>query len=256
MRIDPEKCSGCLQCIPVCTVRAIRKAGGLCRVDEAACVECYVCLRSGICPEGAIEEIPLEWPRIVRHLLSSVRAVQKGTGMLDGRGTAEMKTNDVTGRYRFGEVGFTVDVGRPGVGAVFEDIEKIAMAVAETGVRFEPANPITRFMEGSVSGRFVPDIRRERVLSCILEFKIEEDRFLQVIKALKNVAPRVNTVFSVGCISRCAEDGTAPVKPLLDKAGIPYRPNGKVNLGLASRSDAHRPRKQFILIKKGDVPPK
>jgi hypothetical protein len=160
--------------------------------------------------------------------------------MLDGRGTAEMKTNDVTGRYRFGEVGFTVDVGRPGVGAAFEDIEKIAMAVAKTGVRFEPANPVTRLMDDPASGRFMSDIRGERVLSCILEFKIEEARFLQVIEALKNIAARVNTVFSVGCISRCAGDGTVPVKPLLDKAGIPYRPNGKVNIGLASRGDAHR----------------
>jgi len=126
-------------------------------------------------------------------------------------------------------------VGRPGVGADFEDIEKIAMAVAKTGVRFEPENPTTRLMDDPAAGRFKSDIRGERVLSCILEFKIEEAEFLRVIEALKNIAPHVNTVFSVGCISRCAEDGTAPVKHLLDKAGIRYLPNGKINIGLASR---------------------
>jgi hypothetical protein len=211
-------------------------SGDVCRIDEAACVECYVCLRSAVCAAGAIRETPLEWPRIIRHQFSAVRAVQKGTGKLDGRGTAEMKTNDVTGRYGPGEAGFTVDVGRPGLGAGFVDIEKIAMAVAKTGARFEPANPATKLMADPSSGRFRADVRHERVLSCILEFKIGEDRCLHVIDALKKIAPAVNTVFSVGCISRCREDGTAPVRSILDEAGIRYRPNGKVNIGLASRS--------------------
>jgi hypothetical protein len=43
----------------------------------------------------------------------SVRAVQNGTGIIQGSGTAEIKTNDVKGNYRLGEVGFTVDVGWP-----------------------------------------------------------------------------------------------------------------------------------------------
>ena len=70
------------------------------------------------------------------------------------------------------------------------------------------------------------------ILSCILEFKTEENKLLSVINALRDIAKSVNTVFSVGCISRCKLDGTAPVKAMLDEAGIFYRPNGKINIGL------------------------
>lgn len=231
MRIDPEKCVGCMKCIPFCCVEAILEAGKKCVVDEDKCVECYVCLRSGICPVDAFEEVPLEWPRILRHTFSSPSAEHKDTH-ISGRGTSEMKTNDVTGRYRHGKVGFTVDVGRPGVGTSFEDVERIAMAVAKVGVNFEPLNPTTTLMTDTNSGRFRDDAKMERVLSCILEFKTEEEKLLSIINALRDVAKSVDTVFSVGCISRCRPDGTVPVKAMLDEAGIFYRPNGKINVGL------------------------
>lgn len=231
MRINPEKCVGCVECIPFCSVEAILEAGETCVIDEDKCVECYVCLRSEICPVDAFEEVPLEWPRILRHTFSSPVAVHEDTHV-DGRGTAEMKTNDVTGRYRHGEVGFTVDVGRPGVGTTFEDVERISMAVAKVGVKFEPLCPTTTLMVDSNTGKFRDDIKTERVLSCILEFKTEEDKLLSVINALRDIAKSVSTVFSVGCISRCRPDGTAPVKAVLDRAGIFYRPNGKINIGL------------------------
>lgn len=207
------------------------RAGNKCAVDEDRCVECRVCLTSGICPEGAFEETPLGWPRILRRAFSSVGAVHSTTGIV-GRGTAEIKDNDVSGRYGLGEVGFTVDVGRPGVGATFNDVEKISMAVARVGVEFERTNPTTKLMTDRDKGRFRDDIKRERVLSCILEFKTGEDRLLPVVCALSDVAGSVDTVFSVGCISRCSPDGTVPVEAVLRAAGIFYRPNGKVNVGL------------------------
>ena len=231
MRINEEECNGCGKCIPFCSVDAILKSDKKCWVDQEKCVECYVCLNSGICPIDAIEQVQLTWPRIIRHTFSSVIAAHKITGW-DGRGTVEMKTNDVTGRYRLGEVGFTVDVGRPGVGTSFEDVEKIAMAVAKLGVAFEPVNPITKLMTDTLTGSFRDDVKKERILSCILEFKTKESQMLPVIEALKEVAKSLNTVFCVGCISRCRPDGTIPIKPILDDAGIYNRPNGKINLGL------------------------
>jgi len=151
---------------------------------------------------------------------------------MEGRGTEEMKTNDVSGRFGPGEVGFTVDVGRPGVGTTFEDVERISMAVAVIGVRFEPMNPVTRLMADLRTGRFKDHIRKERVLSCILEFKADEAGLLEIVHALETVAGEVDTVFSVGCISRCRPDGTAPAKEILERAGVFHEPNGKVNVGL------------------------
>jgi hypothetical protein len=231
LRINLEKCIGCMECIPYCPAGAIIAKGNKCIVDEGRCFECYVCLTSGICPVDAFDKIVLKWPRILRHIFSSVAMVHKGTG-IDGRGTAEMKTNDVTGRYRHGEVGFTVDVGRPGVGATFEDVEKISMAVARVGVAFEQMNPVTKLMRDKATGRLREDIKMECVLSCILEFKTEDTKAISVVNALKDVSKSVNTVFSVGCICRCRPDGTIPIKNMLDEAGIFYRPNGKTNIGL------------------------
>jgi ferredoxin len=233
MKINEEKCIGCDLCIPYCCGGAISQTedGEKCVVDEDKCVECYVCKWSECCPKDAFEETPLEWPRSLRHTFSAVKAAFSDTRM-DGRGTKEMKTNDITGRFRQGEVGFTVDVGRPGITTSFADVEKIAMAVAEAGVTFVEDNPTTRLMEDGKSGKFRADVKGERVLSCILEFKIEEEHLMKVIEALRAVAEEVDTVFSVGCISRCRKDGSIPVKALLDKAGVFYRPNGKVNAGM------------------------
>ena len=231
MRINLEKCVGCKECMPYCPVGAISAENKKCVVDEERCVECYACLIAEICSVGALEKVQLEWPRILRHVFSSVTAVHKMTG-IDGRGTAEMKTNDVTGRYGYGEVGFTVDVGRPGVSTTFEDVEKISVAVAKKGIEFIQDSPVTKLMTDKTTGKLRDDIKRERILSCILEFKTEDAKTLSIIDALMDVSKLVNTVFSVGCICRCRPDGTIPVKGILDKAGIFYRPNGKTNIGL------------------------
>jgi len=143
-----------------------------------------------------------------------------------------MKTNDVTNRYNLGEVGFTVDVGRPGIGTTIEEAEKIAKAVARVGVKFEPSNPLTMLMIDKETGKFRDDVKKERVLSCIIEFKTKDDKLLLVVDALRDCAKHTNTVFSVGCISRVKPDGIIPIKATLDKAGVFYRPNGKVNIGL------------------------
>jgi len=231
MRINLEKCIGCMDCVPYCPGGVIIATGNKFMVDEDRCFECYVCLRAEICPVDALEKVPLKWPRILRHLFSSMTMIHKGTG-IDGRGTAEMKTNDITGRYRHGEVGFTVDVGRPGVGTTFQDVEKISMAVAKVGVEFEQMNPVTELMSDKSAGRIRDDIKTERILSCVLEFKTKDAKTVSVINALKDISKLVNTVFSVGCICRCKPDGTIPVKSILDQAGIFYRPNGKINIGL------------------------
>lgn len=235
MRINAKKCVGCRLCLPYCPVGAIRVIGNKCVVDEDECVECYVCYRSKVCPKEAFQKMTLKWPRTIRHQFSSAPATHESTGMA-GRGTEEMKTNDVTGRYGFGEIGFTVDVGRPGIGTSLEDVEKILKAIAPVGVEFEPKNPVTMLMVEEKRGVLANEVKKERVLSCIIEFKTSESKLPYVVKALEDVAKRINTVFTVGCISRVKPDGKIPIKDLLDKSGIFYRPNGKTNLGLASRN--------------------
>jgi NAD-dependent dihydropyrimidine dehydrogenase PreA subunit len=231
MRIDSEKCTGCGLCIPYCTVNAISIKNGKAWINESECVECYACLRAAVCPTNAINATPLQWPRSVRHKFSAVKRIHEET-RIPGRGTEEMKTNDVTGRFKHGEVGFSIDVGRPGVGTTFEDVEKIAMALARLGVEFEPLNPVTFLMEDKNKGRIRDDVKKEKALSAIIEFKTKLDKFNDVIKTLREVSKQVNTVFSVGAVCKVGMDGEIPLEEVMITNKILHKPNGKTNIGL------------------------
>jgi ferredoxin len=239
VKFDFNKCVLCGSCVDVCPVDAIksvsRKENGRniieTTIDQDECVECYVCYRSGICSKEALEIVPLRWPRSIRHEFSDPNVIKGATGV-GGRGTEEMKTNDITGRYGFGEVGFTIDVGRPNGGTSLVDVEKVAKAVARVGAKFEPSNPVTLLMTDKERGLLPEEVRNERVLSCVIEFKIPEEELHQMIRALENVANEIETVFSVGCISRVKLNGQIPVKTLLDETATFYRLNGKTNVGL------------------------
>jgi hypothetical protein len=143
-----------------------------------------------------------------------------------------MKTNDVTGRFRSGDVGFMIDVGRPGVGTTFADVERIALAIAKIGVEFEPLNPVTFLMVDESTGKLRDDVRNERAHSAIIEFKTNLSKVSAVMEALEAVSKEVNTVFSVGAACTVENDGSVPLISTLRRMNLAYRPNGKVNVGL------------------------
>ena len=118
MKIDSLKCQKCAKCIPFCPVGAISVKGKNVIIEVDECVECGVCARSGICQDGAFVREELVWPRILRAEFSDPTIPHKKTDIA-GRGTAEMKTNDVSGRIKRGEVGVAVELGRPGGGNPF-----------------------------------------------------------------------------------------------------------------------------------------
>jgi len=232
MQIDPGKCTGCIACVPYCPVHAISIVAGIkAYIALEKCTECYACLRASVCPTDAIEETPMTWPRSLRLVFGRVQSEHKET-RVPGRGTEEMKTNDVTGRFGDGQVGFSVDIGRPGVGTDFTDVETIAMEIAKVGVEFEPMNPVTYLMIDKKTGTFQEEIKKERVHSCIIEFTTNVEKLPETIEALRRAAAKVNTVFSVGCCCRVGKDGKIAAKEYLDRHQVFYRPNGKTNIGL------------------------
>jgi len=201
-------------------------------VNEDECVECYTCIRAGACMLGAIRQTELIWPRTLRHVFSSVTTVHMET-RVSGRGTEEMKTNDVTNRFGDGEVGFSVDMGRPGLGVRFKDVEKVAKAVAKWGVEFEPMNPVTMLMTNRNSGEFRDEVKGEKVHSCVLEFAAKKlSDTPKILRALVEAAKDIDAVFSLGICSRLTNEGESPVLPLLREAGMSLKPNGKLNIGL------------------------
>jgi len=241
MRVDEEKCPGCLECIAYCPVGAIkeREKRGTVYIDEEECVECGCCLRVGVCEWEAIWQPELQWPRIIRALFSDPCVVHPSTSIA-GRGTEETKTNDVTGRYPRGYIGIAAELGRPGIGTRMEDVEKVAQAIFPLGVEFEKDNPAYNLFQDLTQGKLRDDIRGERVLSVILEFKTTVAKAPRVLKALDRVAREVDTVISVDIASLLEPDGSLPAERVAGEAGFKLRPNGKSNLGLG------RPRAEIL----------
>lgn len=232
MKVDRERCIGCRQCFVQCPVRAIFLREGKADIQQDRCVECHICAYSGVCPKNAlvIEELP--YPRSIRSAFSDVRKPHKSTGVL-GRGTEEMKTNDVTARLKLGHLGISVELGRPGVSASFRDVQVISMKLAPLGVHFEPENPITSLMEDIHTGALKKEILNERALSALVEIDIPAERLMDVIHALKEAEPEVDTVFSVSIASPVDPDtGKIPFAETLRENHIFFRPNGKTNVGL------------------------
>lgn len=231
MKILEESCRGCGICGEICPVQAISIVDKIAVINKERCVECGVCLRTANCPQNAIAEEILEWPRTVRSIMSDPLAEFPGTGVT-GRGTEEMKTNDVTERFNLGEVGFALDVGRPNRGTDFIEIEKIAKALIEIGVRFEKDNPITFYMEDPEKGTFKPEIRNEFIMSGIIEFKVPQGMMIKVLETITGIEKKIDTVFTLGVITRLDDDGSIPILQELEQNGFFVRPNGKTNIGL------------------------
>ena len=200
-------------------------------IEEDECVECNVCLRSACCPTDALYQPDLNWPRIVRKNFSDPLKIHPET-RVPGRGTEEMKTNEVTGRYRRGWYGLAFELGRPGVGARFYDVEKVAKALAGLKVIFEENNPATKLMVDRERGLINPDVLKEKVLSAIVEFMVPEDKLSQVFEVLDQVSREIDTVFSGDIITRVGANGSVPYLSVIRQMNRYVSINGKSNVGL------------------------
>ena len=138
----------------------------------------------------------------------------------------------MTGRLRKGEAGLVIEIGRPGTGAFFRDIERVSMALAQLDPHFEKENPVTQLMTNPKTGEIKEDVLNEKVLSAIIEMKIALERIPEFLHALEKIQKEVNTVISVGVASKCLADGTIPHEKWVREAGFSLSPNGKTNIGL------------------------
>ena len=231
MRIDGDICNACEACIPYCPMEAISMKDDIAVIDQDECVDCGVCQRSKVCPVDCIIFEPADWPRSIRATFSNPRTEHKATGIA-GRGTEEMKTNDVTGRFQRGFVGLGVELGRPGIGTRLRDLDTVTRALAKAGVQFEPKNPLTALMKDPKTGELQEDILNEKVLSAVIEALLPIEKLDDVLSALKETTKKIDTVASVCVANRADPDGPYPLRKLLNETGIPYYINGKQNAGL------------------------
>jgi ferredoxin len=265
MRIDENKCVACGNCVPICPMGAIhidpikRRA----TVNEDECVECYTCFRGmskehlnptmvrtirrigswfrwrfdpepDVCPTDAITEQQLTWPRIVRRAFSDPVVPHESTGV-HGRGTEEVKTNDVTNRVGRNDAGFTIEFGRPTIGVRFWQIQEMTRALAKMDLTFEKRNPVTNLMTDTRTGDLREDILNEKILSAIVEFKTPLQNVPMVLRKVKEVASQLDTVVAVGAAARCDEQGDNELEGMLRQEGFQFN-RGKTNLGLGRAS--------------------
>jgi len=143
-----------------------------------------------------------------------------------------MKTNDVSGRFRPGEVGVGIELGRPGVGAYFRDVEIVAMELAPLGYEFAEENPITHFMIDKKTGKLREDILDEKATSAIVEGKCKIENLPAILEGVQRASKKVSSVFTVEVITKVPPEGEIPIKPILERLGYWYSINTKNNMGL------------------------
>ena len=81
-------------------------------------------------------------------------------------------------------------MGRPGTGAYFRDIEKVAMALAKLRPHFEKENPVTQLMVDTETGKMKEEILNEKVLSAIIEIKTNLEKIPEFLQILEKVQKR------------------------------------------------------------------
>jgi ferredoxin len=214
-------------------VTCIRADGGSVKIEEDECVECGVCLRADVCPVGAIymPKESFEYPRAIRMQFSDP-GIQHPNFKSWGRGTEEAKTNDVTGKFGRGEYGLLLEFGRPGTGARLSEIEKVTKVIRSMNFEILEDNPLYGLLSEDMSGSFKPEYVNEKILSGILEFRFEESELEGALKKLLPLLDDLDTVVSVGLVTRFADDFSIPVVDRLKKMGLNVRPNAKINVGL------------------------
>ena len=72
----------------------------------------------------------------------------------------------------------------------------------------------------------------KRSLSCILELNIKEEELESILGSVLPMLDDVDTVVSVGLVTRFESDASLPVIKKLEAMGISVRPNAKINVGL------------------------
>ena len=236
MIIHEEICVGCGRCQRYCPATAIRYDGLKSSIDQDVCFECGTCLRSARCPVDAISDSPnvFEYPRAVRKYFSDPIATHVATG-IQGRGTEESKTNDVTLRCGPGEVGVAIEVGRPTLGMLLSDVQKITRALARAGIhKIEKHNPIHSMIADEATGDLKPELLGERILSAIIEMQVGWDELGGILRTIKEVAKEVDSVFCVDVFTVVGPGLTIPEAVLesIRAEGFTWRPNAKINMGL------------------------
>lgn len=241
MIVNQARCIGCGICTVYCPNDAIVMTDGengkrKAKVIQEKCLECGNCIRPRVvrCPGKAFDELPereRSISRRMRRFFSDPSTTHPLTGV-PGRGTEEVKTNDVTGRVCRGELGICLELGRPIAGTTASDLERVTRRLAKLGIVLESCNPLSEMIADPSTGAFKPEFLDASFISAIVEFVIPFERGPEILRECREIADEIDTVFSLDMICCYDEDGTNPAIALCEGEGITPRLNSKVNIGI------------------------
>jgi ferredoxin len=229
--IDQALCIGCGSCPPLCPMEAIALGEDTSSINPNECAECGTCYRAQICPVDAITPVKLEWPRALRETFSNPLAVHETTG-ITGRGTEGIKTNDSQNRYKRGDIGVFIEVGRPVLGGRFHDVERIVKKFKAHGYGVIPQNPIAALIANPKTGALKPEILNEKVISCVIEFILPDAAAEELMKMVRELSGEVESLFSLSVGLRADEQGKSRFEEVFGPDVFRF-PNQKANIGAA-----------------------
>ncbi len=235
MYINRDKCTGCEICLIYCPVNAIYRDEKNIIINQAICCECGACIRNSTfnCPANAICQGELSYSQQIARNFSDPTVCHNNTGV-PGRGTEEVKTNDVTGIVRQGEVGISIELGRPCMGAKLGLIEEFYHALNAMGVCYEKNNPLYSLINSLSEKNHNHDYKNQQLISAIIQIKIPLNRLGPVLKMITDMAEDIDTVFSLSLITRLEPGFSIPLEidQELSALNLMYRPNAKINIGI------------------------
>jgi hypothetical protein len=86
------------------------------------------------------------------------------------------------------------------------------------------------------TGDIREDILNEKILSAIVEFKTSMKNVPAVLRKIREVAKRLDTVVAIGAAARCDENGDNELEEILLSEKFSFV-RGKTNLGLGRASN-------------------
>jgi hypothetical protein len=117
-------------------------------------------------------------------------------------------------------------------------VEIVAQALMGANIGYELAaeNPVTHFMSDKSIGKLRDDVLDEKATSAIIEGKCKLEKLPDALRAIREAAKKVKTVFTVEVITKVTPEGEVPIKAVLEEMGIWYSVNTKNNLGIGEPS--------------------
>jgi len=224
-----DTCTGCEACLPYCTQGAISmNADTQAVIDRELCVECGVCIDTGMCPVSAFEEDydeVAEFKRPYGRLLLKHLAADN---VVEGSGY-DVKTNDVTGKIPEKSVVMRLELNRPRGGIKFGDVEQIKAGMEQLGWHLGMSSRSRSVRETGIADKAA----EQRILTCHLELVLDPEKIPDVVRDITGFVAERDLWVSINVVGVAATIGHT--QNILEAAGLCMEPVAKVNLGLGRK---------------------